>query len=86
MRSKKRVTLAVTSLILITLANCAGVNVHWWFLDSKEFNALIRRDQKGNVSEKKEFIEADGFFCLNQADARTLVECCANPSGSTLEK
>ena len=82
MQKPKRRTLGVMLLTLIvSLSCCAGLTVRTWFLDGKNYEALIRKNPDGSLKEKLSFVEADGYRCYSPVDDEAirnrLIECCS---------
>ena len=88
MLNLKRTKLVVLSTISISfLSACvgagAGLIIKTWFLDANEA-ALIRRDQNGEIKERRELKEADGYRCYSREDDESwrkdfdsLAACCS---------
>lgn len=81
LNQKLRLVVATCLIWIICLSSCAGLKIKTWFLDGKDEQALIRKNDDGVVTEKLTYIEADGYRCYSPVDDEAwrtrLVECCA---------
>lgn len=51
---------------------CAGAPVKWWFNDSKDAKALVRKHTNA-ATETLSYTDADGYLCLSPPDAELAI-------------